>query len=92
MARVRAFGDDVEVAPKKASVSLRRAKQFALVTPATRSRVDLGVNLTGAEPTERLRAATGMCTRKVALRGAEEVDAEVVEWLRRAYEAAAPRQ
>ncbi|MGB7449335.1 MAG: DUF5655 domain-containing protein [Ornithinimicrobium sp.] len=82
------FGDDVEVAPKKASVSLRRAKQFALVEPATKSRVDLGINLTGAEPTQRLKAAKGMCTHKVAIPDVELVGG----WLRLAYEAAAPRR
>jgi predicted transport protein len=84
----RSLGDDVEVAPKKANVSLRRHKQFALVEPATRERIDLGLNLPGEPPTERLRATTGMCTHKVAVTSAADVDDELISLLRRAYERA----
>lgn len=85
---VAAFGDDVEVAPKKTSVSLRRARQFALVTPSTRTRVDVGLNLRGLEPTLRLRSSTGMCTHTVAVTEVDQVDAELVDWLRDAYDRA----
>jgi hypothetical protein len=85
LAVVLPFGDDLEVAPKKASVSLRRSKQFALVTPATATRVDLGLNLKGTAPSGRLEAATGMCTHRVRLGSAAEVDDEVVGWLREAW-------
>jgi hypothetical protein len=84
----RALGDDVEVAPKKTSVSLRRAKQFALVEAPSRSRLQVGLNLRGTAPTERLRSATGMCTHRVDLTGADDVDDELVGWLRAAYDAA----
>ena len=85
---VREFGDDVEVSPKKASVSLRRSKQFALVEPVSAKRLQLGINLKGAVPTDRLKAATGMCTHKVSVTTIDEVDAELLGWLRQAYDAA----
>ncbi|MGB5953243.1 MAG: DUF4287 domain-containing protein [Ornithinimicrobium sp.] len=88
---VQGFGDDVEVAPKKTGVSLRRAKQFALITPASRARVDLGLNAAGAPATDRLREVSGMCSHKVGLASVEDVDDELLGWLHRAYEAAAPR-
>jgi hypothetical protein len=88
VAAVSTFGDDVEVAPKKTGVSLRRAKQFALVTPATRTRVDLGINLKDAAPTNRLVTAGGMCSHKVAITDSTEVDADVTQWLRTAYDQA----
>jgi hypothetical protein len=80
------LGDDVEVAPKKTSVSLRRRKQFALVTPAARGRIDLGLNLPGEPPIGRLVATSGMCTHKVAITEIDDVDDELHGLLRRAYE------
>lgn len=84
----RSLGDDVEVAPKKTGVSLRRAKQFALVEAPSRSRVQVGLNLRGKPPTERLRDASGMCTHRVDVTAVDEVDDELVGWLREAYDRA----
>mgnify|MGYP000989000631 CR=1 FL=1 len=88
LAEATALGDDVEVAPKKASVSLRRSKQFALVEPATKTRIDLGLNLKGVPGTERLRETGGMCTHKVSVTDPSAVDSELLGWLRRAYDMA----
>lgn len=85
---VRGFGPDVEVAPKKASVSLRRRRQFALVEPATRTRIDLGLNLGDTVPAGRLEAARGMCSHVVRLTTAADVDDAVIAWLRDAYDRA----
>lgn len=85
---VSGFGDDVEIAPKKTSVSLRRSKQFALITPATKTRVDLGLNLKGEPVTDRLLADKGMCTHRIALGSANEIDDEVIQYLRHAYDRA----
>lgn len=84
------FGDDVEVSPKKTYVSLRRSKQFAILKPSTKTRFDLGINLGDAPETERLQPAgsMGMVSHKVALAEVGQVDAEVIGWLRQAYERA----
>ena len=85
---VRGFGPDVELAPKQTYVSLRRAKQFSTVGPASGGRLEIGLNLKGMEPAGRLEATTGMCTHRVRLADPSELDAEMVAWLRDAYERA----
>ncbi len=87
---VGAFGDDVEVAPKKSYVSLRRSKQFALVQPSTKTRVDVGLCLKGVEAAGRLEASRGnaMVSHRVRVTEPAEIDGEVAGWLRQAYERA----
>ncbi|WP_299191392.1 DUF4287 domain-containing protein [uncultured Erythrobacter sp.] len=80
-----ALGSDIEVAPKKASVSLRRKKQFALITPATKTRIDLGLALKGDEPAGRLEAYSAMCSHRVRLESSDDFDAEVKAWIDEAY-------
>lgn len=88
IAEAQALGADVEIAPKKTGVSLRRSKQFALVEAPSAQRIQLGLNLRGAEPTERLRGAGGMCTHRVDIASEGEIDEELLGWLRQAYERA----
>lgn len=89
-AKARSFGDDVEISPKKTSVAFRRSKNFAVITPATKSRIDLGINLKGHAPTDRLLAEkpNAMCTHKVKLNSVDELDDEVSGWLKAAYDLA----
>ena len=92
VAIVQSFGSDVELAPKKGYVSVRRAKQFAILQPSTRDRYDLGINLKGVAPEGRLEASgsfNAMVSHRVRLSGLDEVDGEVETWLRHAYERAA---
>ena len=79
-----------EVAPKKAYVSLRRKKQFATIGPATRDHVELGLNAKSLPTASRLKALAsgGMCQYSVRLSAAGEVDAELLSWVRTAYDAA----
>jgi hypothetical protein len=89
--RVAGFGDDVEIAPKKTYVSLRRKKQFGLIQPSTRTRVDVGINLAGVEPTNRLEASgsfNAMVSHRVRLAEPGQVDDQLIDWLRQAYEVA----
>lgn len=91
IAAVRKFGGDIEYAPKKGYMSLRRAKQFACVHASTKARVDVGIQLKGVAPAGRLEAAgswNAMVTHRVRLESAAQVDAELTGWLRRAYDAA----
>lgn len=91
LAALRKLGNDVEVAPKKAYVSLRRSKQFAIIQPSTATRVDVGINLKGVQPAGRLEASgsfNSMVTHRVRLSSVADVESEVVGWLKRAYDAA----
>jgi len=89
MAAIGRFGE-FEIAPKKGYVSLRRKKQFAMIGPGSATRVDLGLNMKDVAATDRLLAEKpgGMCQYKVKLTSASEVDAELIGWIRRAYDAA----
>ena len=84
-----AFGP-FEIAPKKANVSLRRKKQFALIGPATNSRVEIGFNMPTINGGHRLEAVPpgGMCPYRVKVTAAEQIDKELLEWARRAYDSA----
>ena len=88
IASVRGFGDDIELAPKQAYVSLRRKKQFGTVGPASGGRLEVGLNLKGEPAAGRLEATTGMCTHRVRLASPDELDDEVIGWLREAYDRA----
>lgn len=88
VALARGFGDDIELAPKQAYVSLRRGKQFATVGPASGGRLEVGLNLKGVEPAGRLEVTTGMCTHRLRLSSPDEFDDEVRGWLREAYDRA----
>ena len=87
IAKIGTFGD-YETAPKKGYVSLRRKKQFAMIGPATLSRIDVGLNMKGVAATSRLVAeAPGkMCNYKVGLATVKEVDTELLGWIRQAYD------
>ena len=86
---VSKFGDDVEISPKKAYVSLRRNKQFALIQPSTATRVDVGLCMKGEPTTERLEASgsfNSMCSHRVRVTAKKEVNAELRRWLKAAYD------
>lgn len=90
IAAVTKFGE-VEVSPKKAYVSLRRAKQFALLQPSTATRLDVGIKLANVEPAGRLEASgsfNSMVTHRVRVESPKEVDRALVGWLRQAHAAA----
>jgi hypothetical protein len=87
MTEIGNFGE-FEVAPKKGYVSLRRKKQFAMIGPATNTRLEVGLNVKGLPSNERLieQPAGSMCNYKVRLTEVDQVDQELIAWIKRAYE------
>jgi len=86
--KISQFGKDVEIAPKKAYVSLRRKKQFALIQPSTKTRVDIGINLKAKDPSGRLEKSgsfNSMVSHRVRVTDKKEVDKELLTWLKEAY-------
>lgn len=87
VATARSFGTDVQCAPKKGYVSLRRRKQFATVGPAA-GQLEICLNLPGKPATDRLKAITGMATHKLRISEPSGLDSELKSWLREAYDRA----
>ena len=91
MAAVGKFGKDVEVAPKKAYVSLRRKKQFALIQPSTKDRLDVGLNIKGVAPSGNVEEGSkwnAMCTHRIRVEDVNTINKELIDWIRKAYEQA----
>ena len=78
----------IEIAPKKAYVSLRRSMQFAIIQPSTRSRVDLGLNMKGEPAKDRLEKSgsfNAMVSHRVRLEKASDIDKDVKAWIKKAW-------
>lgn len=90
IAEILTFGNDIEIAPKNTYVSLRRKKQFAVLNPATKTRFEIGINLKGQEPTEKLEAEkpNSMCSHKIKIADINKIDTEIINWIKTAYEKA----
>jgi predicted transport protein len=85
---IKEFGNDITVAPKKGSVSVIRKRQFVLIKPATKTRIDLGLKLQGKPITARLGNSGPfgtMCTHRVELTSITEVNAQLIDWMKEAY-------
>jgi hypothetical protein len=82
---------DVDTAPTDTYVSFTRGgKKFAIVQP-TAGRLDIGLKRRDAAVTERFEAAGSwntMVTHRVRIDDAAHLDADVLAWLRAAYEGA----
>lgn len=89
MSEIVTFGE-LEVVPKKGYVSLRRKKQFAMIGPKTTSRFEVGINAKELAKNSRLleQPKGSMCNYIVNLTDAQEVDPELIAWIKSAYEGA----
>lgn len=86
---VKTLGSDVTIIPKKTSVSVIRKRQFVLIKPATKTRIDLGFKLKDKSTTDRLEDSGPfgtMCTHRVQLTEISDVDDQLKSWISEAYQ------
>jgi hypothetical protein len=89
----QSMGDDVKVCPCQTIVPLYRNHVFAQIKPTTQTRIDFGLALKGAskKPPKRLIDTGGLqkndrITHRIPITTTVEIDAQVREWLRIAYD------
>ena len=89
MKEIEKFGE-FEIAPKKGYVSLRRKRQFAMLGPRTNTRFELGLNAKDLKKNARLleQPKGSMCNYIVRMNDASEVDAQLIAWVKSAFESA----
>jgi len=89
MSAINKFGE-FEIVPKKGYVSLRRKKQFAMIGPKTNTRFEVGINAKDLKKNARLleQPKGSMCNYIVNVSDAQEIDSELIAWLKSAFEGA----
>jgi len=89
MKEINKFGE-FEIVPKKGYVSLRRKKQFAMIGPKTNTRFEVGINAKDLKKNARLleQPKGSMCNYVVNVSAAQDVDAELIAWIKSAFEGA----
>lgn len=90
LAEIQKFDGEFKIDPKKTYVSLKRKKQFIILNPASKTRFEIGFNLKGVEPKGKLEAEkpNGICSHKINLSDIKEIDKEVINWIKMAFEKA----
>jgi hypothetical protein len=85
------LGKDVKACPCKTIVPLYRRYVIAQMKPATNSRIDLGFALGRMKATGRLidtggHAKGDRITHRIPISSPKDIDGEVRQWLKKAYE------
>jgi hypothetical protein len=85
------LGKDVRVCPCKTFVPLYRNHVFAQIKPPTRTRIDFGLALKNTKTPKRLIDTGGFAkkdriTRRIEISSVDEIDAEVLRWMKTAYD------
>jgi Domain of unknown function (DUF4287)/Domain of unknown function (DUF5655) len=90
LSMLKSFGP-VRVAPTHTYISLLKGKDKFAIVQVTAEWFDVGIKLKGVDPTVRFAPSgnwNAMVTHRVRLSDPDQVDRELLEWLRRAYDAA----
>jgi len=86
-----ATGRDVKACPCQTMVPLYRHHVFAQIKPSTNTRIDMGFALGDRKPTGRLIDTGGFArkdriTHRIEITSLDDIDAEVMKWMKTAYE------
>lgn len=86
----RSIARDVKVCPCKTMVPLFRHHVIAQIKPSTNSRIDLGLALGDRKPSGRLIDTGGFAkkdriTHRIPIGSLEDIDDEVLKWMKTAY-------
>jgi hypothetical protein len=91
LAKLKAFGSDVRIAPTKTYLSLLRGdKKFGIVQVSSK-RLDIGIKLSEKPFEGRFEEAgkwNAMVTHRVKIDEPSQIDDEILNWLKQAYEKA----
>jgi len=89
MAVIAGFGT-FEEAPKKSYISLRRKKQFAMLGPATKDQIEIGLNTKDLPHHVRLKVQPpgAMCQATIRIGSVDDIDADLTRWIKQAFDAA----
>lgn len=88
--KVKQLGADIEAVANETYVNvLVGKKKIAIVQPSSAERLDIGIKIKGITPEGRLAAAgtwNSMVTHRVRVSDPTELDAELLGWLKQAYD------
>ncbi len=85
------LGKDVRVCPCQTFVPLYRNHVFAQIKPSTRTRIDFGLALKDTKTPKRLIDTGGFAkkdriTRRIEISSVDDIDGEVLRWMKTAYD------
>ncbi|WP_100657896.1 DUF5655 domain-containing protein [Alteromonas flava] len=86
--QIQTIGSDVEIVPKNKSVSCKRKRQFALIQPSTKTRIDLGLKFNDRACEGRLESSGPfgtMCSHRVQITELAQVDDDLLQLIIAAY-------
>ncbi len=90
--KLKGFGPDVRPAATDSYISLLRGNSKFGIVQISEKRLDIGIKLKDAEATSRMEAAgswNAMVTHRVRITDPGQIDGNVIDWLKRAYDKAA---
>ena len=90
--KLAGLGEGVGLVPTRSYISLLRGdRKFGILQISSANCIDLGIKLKGISPTARLESAgrwNNLVTHRVRISDPDQMDTEVLSWLKQAYEAA----